>query len=83
MVRAGLTQPEGARSLFAAFSFEFPEVKEKSTFFFTRRDSYAAGEELSVLYGNSYNRTYSTWGIHICICMYMYVCICIHINSYI
>lgn len=62
MVRAGLHQPEGVRALFDAFKYEFPEVTEKSMFFLTKRDSYPLHEELSVVYGSSYNRTYSTWG---------------------
>jgi len=62
MVRAGLVQPAGARAAFELFRFEFPEVAEKSAYFLTKRDAYPLGEELSVVYGSSYNRTYTTWG---------------------
>jgi hypothetical protein len=62
MVRAGLAQPAGARAAYGLFRHEFPEIGEKSAFFLTKRDAYPLGEELSVVYGTSYNRTYSTWG---------------------
>ena len=35
---------------------------KKSTFFCTKRDAYDEAEELSVVYGASYRRTYNTWG---------------------
>ena len=35
---------------------------KKSTFFCTKRDAYDDAEELSVVYGASYRRTYNTWG---------------------
>lgn len=38
------------------------QVADKSAFFLTRRESYRPAEELTVVYGGSYNRTYSTWG---------------------
>ena len=49
MVRAGLAQPAGALALFEMFCFEFPEMREKSTYFFTKRDSYPVEEELTVV----------------------------------
>ena len=38
------------------------QVLEKSTFFQSKRDSYVENEEMTVVYGSAYKRTYSTWG---------------------
>ena len=62
MVRAGLTQDKKSLAAFEAFAKEQTEVKMKGTFFVTKRDSYPDGEELTVVYGGQYKRTYSTWG---------------------
>mmetsp|Transcript_8405 Transcript_8405/g.14142 ORF Transcript_8405/g.14142 Transcript_8405/m.14142 type:complete len:908 (+) Transcript_8405:46-2769(+) len=62
LVRAGVKQSPHAVALFKQFAYEYPEVCEKSTFFCTKRESYVPTEELTVVYGSSYNRTYSTWG---------------------
>jgi len=35
-----------------------------SNYFVILGEGATGGRELSVLYANSYNRTYSTWGIH-------------------
>lgn len=35
---------------------------DKSTFFVSRKTRFSEAEELTVVYGSSYKRTYSTWG---------------------
>eukprot|EP00966_Prymnesium_polylepis_P034294 796602-Prymnesium_polylepis.1 len=47
---------------FHEFAWEHPEVVDKSTFFCTRHSSYDTQAELTVVYGASYKRSYSTWG---------------------
>lgn len=62
MVRAGLTQDPVALRHFDIFRADHPEVVDKSTFFVTRKSHFQEAEELTVVYGSSYKRTYSTWG---------------------
>ena len=62
MLRAGVTQSEAALAHFDTFAAEHPEVQLKSTFFCTRKANFVETEELTVVYGASYKRTYSTRG---------------------
>jgi len=62
LTRAGLKQDPEALEKFHIFANQHPEVLDKSTFFVTRYGSYDVESELTVVYGSSYKRTYSTWG---------------------
>lgn len=64
MLRAGLVQDPAALEHLKVFADEHPEVMEKSTFFVSRKEGscFREDEELTVVYGNQYKRTYSTWG---------------------
>ena len=62
MVKAGLTNERRTLELFDDFVGEHPEVLMKQTFFVTRKAHFGEDEELTVVYGSSYKRTYNTWG---------------------
>ena len=62
MLKAGVTQDKKSLEAFHAFHAEHPEVLLKSTFFVSRKSQFDESEELTVVYGSSYKRTYSTWG---------------------
>jgi len=62
MQRHGLTQSPESIAQFRRFAHEHPEVEDRSAFFCTRKLNFDPAEEITVVYGNSYKRTYSTWG---------------------
>ena len=64
MQRAGLKQDPISLKMFDVFEDEHPEILMRSTFFVTRKEGscFKEAEELTVVYGNQYKRTYSTWG---------------------
>ena len=62
MQRHGLMQSPESLVQFRNFAHEHPEVEERSAFFCTRKLNFDPTEEITVVYGNSYKRTYSTWG---------------------
>jgi len=62
MQRHGLTQSPESLAQFRRFAHEHPEVEDRSAFFCTRKLNFDPAEEITVVYGNSYKRTYSTWG---------------------
>ena len=62
MVRSGLKQNALCLAQLQHFTREHPEVLDKSTFFCSRKSNFCDAEELSVVYGASYKRTYNTWG---------------------
>ena len=65
MQRAGLKQDPISLKMFDVFEEEHPEILMRSTFFVTRKEGscFKEAEELTVVYGNQYKRTYSTWGL--------------------
>ena len=62
MQRHGLTQSPESIAQFRRFAHEHPEIEDRSAFFCTRKLNFDPAEEITVVYGNSYKRTYSTWG---------------------
>ena len=67
MRKNGFSQDGPSLAAFRVFEAEHPEVLLKSTFFVTRKQAFEERgrgelEELTVVYGSSYKRTYSTWG---------------------
>ncbi|KOO53729.1 hypothetical protein Ctob_016375, partial [Chrysochromulina tobinii] len=62
MQRHDLKQSQESLAQFRRFAHEHPEIEERSAFFCTRKLNFDLSEEITVVYGNSYKRTYSTWG---------------------